>query len=142
MAKKYHSGTYTPVNPEKYVGTYPIFFRSSWENRVFVFLDNNPNIINWASESIKIPYFNPFTNKQSVYIPDLMVVYDDKNGKRKCEIIEIKPSKETTLESAGKSTRNKAAVALNACKWKAAQAFAQSHGMSFRVLTEQDIFGR
>lgn len=101
--------------------------------------DSNPNITSWASESLKIPYMNPFTNKYTVYIPDFVVTYTDAAGKSKAEIIEVKPLKETFLEQA-KSQRDKAAVALNAFKWAAAQSFAKSHGMSFRVLNETSIF--
>jgi hypothetical protein len=101
--------------------------------------DTNPNIISWSSESIKIPYQNPFTGKYTVYIPDFVVTYTDANGKAKAEIIEVKPAKETFLEQA-KSQRAKAAVALNAFKWAAAQAFAKSHGMTFRVMNEDNIF--
>lgn len=101
--------------------------------------DTNPNITSWASESLKIPYQNPFTGKFTVYIPDFVVTYVDANGGQKAEIIEVKPSKETFLEQA-KSQRNKAAVALNSFKWAAARAFASAHGMTFRILNENHIF--
>jgi hypothetical protein len=135
----YVQGQYKPVNPSKYVGTYPIYFRSSWEHKVMVMFDTNPNITSWASESLKIPYVNPFTNKYTVYIPDFVVTYTDANGTKKAEIIEVKPAKETFLEQA-KSERAKLAVALNSCKWAAAQAFAKGHGMTFRVMNEGNIF--
>jgi hypothetical protein len=135
----YVQGRYTPVNPSKYVGTYPIFYRSSWEFKVMTMFDSNPNISSWASESLKIPYQNPFTNKYTVYIPDFVVTYTDADGKTRAEIIEVKPAKETFLEQA-KSPRAKAAVALNAFKWAAATAFARNHGMTFRVLNEGNIF--
>lgn len=135
----YVQGQYRPANPSKYVGTYPIYFRSSWEHKVMVMFDSNPNITGWASESLKIPYQNPFTGKYTVYIPDFVVTYTDADGKKHAEIIEVKPSKETFLEQA-KSQRAKAAVALNSFKWAAAQSFAKSHGMTFRVLTESNIF--
>ena len=141
MASKFHQGQYTPINPDKYVGTYPIHFRSSWEIRLMETLDTNPNIIHWASESIKIPYINPFTNKPSMYIPDFFIVYDDKNNNRKAEIIEVKPLKETLLSEA-RSQRDKAAVALNAFKWKAATEWAKQHSMTFRVMSEFDIFNK
>ena len=137
--KSYVQGQYKPINPDKYVGTYPIIFRSSWEQKVMVLFDTNPNIIRWASESLKIPYQNPFTGKYTVYIPDFVVTYCDAAGKEKTEIIEVKPAKETFLEEA-KSLRAKAAVALNAFKWNAAQAFARHHGMTFRVMNEGNIF--
>jgi hypothetical protein len=135
----YHQGDYKPINPGKYVGTYPIRFRSSWEQKVMIMFDSNANITSWASESLKIPYMNPFTNKYTVYVPDFVVTYTDANGKQKAEIIEVKPAKETFLEQA-KSPRAKAAVALNAFKWAAAQAFAKNHGMTFRVMNENNIF--
>ena len=139
MSNSYVQGKYTPVNPTKYVGTHPIIFRSSWEFKVMQMFDSNPNITSWASESLKIPYVNPFTGKYTVYIPDFVVTYLDANGRAKAEIIEVKPSKETFLEQA-KSQRSKAAVALNQFKWAAATAFAKSHGMVFRVMNEENIF--
>jgi hypothetical protein len=104
-----------------------------------VLFDTNPNISSWASESIKIPYKNPFTGKYTVYVPDFVVTYVDAKGNQKAEIIEVKPAKETFLEQA-KSQRAKAAVALNTFKWAAAHAFAKHHNMSFRVMTETNIF--
>lgn len=137
--KSYVQGEYKPINPDKYVGAYPIYFRSSWEFKVMQLFDSNPNIISWASESLKIPYKNPFTNKYTVYVPDFVVTYVDAKGNHRTEIIEVKPAKETFLEQA-KSQRAKAAVALNTFKWAAAQAFAKHHGMTFRVMNEENIF--
>lgn len=139
MSRSYVQGKYTPINPDKYVGTYPIYFRSSWEWTVMKMLDTHPNIIGWASEPLKIPYKNPFTNKYTVYIPDFVVTYIDAAGVKKAEIIEVKPAKETFLEQA-KSQKAKAAVALNSFKWQAAQIFASQHNMTFRVMTEGDIY--
>lgn len=139
MASKYVQGYYTILNPDKYVGKGKPMFRSSWEFKVMQMFDTNPNITNWASESLKIPYQNPFTGKYTVYVPDFVVTYVDAKGNRKAEIIEVKPAKETFLEQA-KSQRAKAAVALNTYKWAAAHAFAKQHGMTFRVLTEQNLF--
>jgi len=141
MASKYVQGYYTVLNPDKYVGKGKPMFRSSWEFKVMQMFDTNPNITNWASESLKIPYQNPFTGKYTVYVPDFVVTYVDAKGNRKAEIIEVKPAKETFLEQA-KSQRAKAAVALNTYKWAAAHAFAKQHGMTFRVLTEQNLFNK
>ena len=102
-------------------------------------LDNNPAILKWASESIHINYKNPFTNKQTIYVPDFFVLYQDANNKQHAELWEIKPTKETTMEAA-KTVRDKAAVALNMCKWQAAQAWCKSQGLAFRVVNETDIF--
>jgi hypothetical protein len=139
MANNYIQGYYTPVNPDKYVGTTKPKYRSSWEFTVMQKFDTHPSILKWASEPLKIPYINPFTNKYTVYIPDFIVTYIDANGKQHAEIIEIKPAKETFLEQA-KSQKSRAAVALNAYKWKAAQEFAKHHNMTFRVMNENHIY--
>ena len=139
MSKSFVQGYYTPVNPEKYVGMNKPIFRSSWEFKVMQLFDTHPNFISWASEAVRIPYKNPFTNKNTVYVPDFLVTYLDSNGKQRVELIEVKPAKETFLEQA-KSQKSRAALELNAYKWAAAQAFAKHHGMSFRVMTEQNIF--
>lgn len=139
MSRSYVQGFYTPKNPEKYKGGKQPIFRSSWELKVMQMFDNNPNISSWASESLKIPYQNPFTGKYTVYVPDFVVTYVDAKGNQKAEIIEVKPAKETFLEEA-KSQRAKAAFALNTYKWAAAQAFAKHHGMTFRVMNEANIF--
>jgi hypothetical protein len=103
------------------------------------FCDNNPAVLQWASEPFMIPYRNPLSGKNTIYIPDFMMVYIDAQQQKHAEVIEIKPLKETTLETA-KSVRDKAAVILNMAKWTAARAFCQAHGMKFRIVTEHDIF--
>jgi hypothetical protein len=39
-----------------------------------------------------------------------------------------------------RSQQEKAAVALNMCKWAAARIWCKRMGATFRVLTEEDIF--
>jgi len=90
---KWAQGFYTPKNPQKYIGKHRPRYRSSWELAMMVFLDNNDNILHWASESMKIPYRHPFTGKPTNYIPDFFVVYKNKHGKTLAEIVEIKPKK-------------------------------------------------
>jgi len=139
MVSKARSGEFTPKNPGKYKGTYPITYRSSWENTVFNAFDNHPNVVEWASESIKIPYQHPFTGAPSMYVPDILVKFQDKKGKIRVELIEIKPAKETLAEKA-KSKYDQAALIVNQAKWKAAAAWCQRNNIKFRILTEHDIF--
>ena len=73
------------------------------------------------------------------YFPDALVIYKDKTGAVRKEIIEIKPLKETVLTNKS-STYDRINIAINEAKWKAAIAFAQQHGLEFRVLTEASIF--
>lgn len=136
---KYAQGKYEVQNPEKYIGKKQPTYRSSWEYAFMRFCDNNPAILQWASEAIHINYRNPFTNRNTIYVPDFLIVYQDKTGKRHGEVIEVKPSKETNLQEA-KSIRDKSAVALNLHKWQAAKKFCEAQGLRFRVVTERDIF--
>jgi hypothetical protein len=136
---KYASGKYTVKNPAKYVGKRTPSYRSSWEFAFMSFCDNNPAVLNWASESITIPYFNPVSGKQTIYVPDFLVVYVDANQRQHTELVEVKPSTEVTMESA-RSYRDKLMVAINMAKWAAADAWCRANNIRFRVITEYDIF--
>lgn len=136
---KYAQGIYRIKNMEKYVGKTAPHYRSSWEFTFCSFCDNNPTVLSWASEPIKIPYRNPVSGRQTIYVPDFLIVYQDKNQKNHTELIEIKPRKETTMENA-KSYKDKLMVAINMAKWAAADNFARAHNIRFRIVTEFDIF--
>lgn len=140
MSLKYSQGIFIPKNPQKYAGRGSIRYRSSWELKFMNFLDENPSIKNWASESIAIPYKNPIENKTKSYVPDFFIVYEDINKKLHAEIVEIKPHKETSFEAAGKNTRNQVQAAINQAKWSAAKNFCDRQGMQFRIITENDMF--
>jgi TnsA endonuclease N terminal len=136
---KYSQDNFIPKNPHKLVGNATPFYRSSWELTVMTLLDNHPNVIQWASESITIPYINPLTGKRSIYVPDFFVLYRDKNGRERAELIEVKPAKEAIAENA-KSKRDKAALIVNTAKWAAALTYCKKSGINFRVLTEDQIY--
>ncbi len=136
---KYANGKYTIKNPEKYIGKRAPTYRSSWEFTFCAFCDNNPAVVQWASEAIQIPYYNPVSGKNTIYVPDFLIVYADKNQRKHTELIEIKPSTQVTMESA-KSLRDKYSVAINMAKWAAADAWARANNIRFRVVTEYDIF--
>lgn len=139
MARKFATGKYTIKNPEKYIGKKSPTYRSSWESVFMSFCDNNAAVIQWSSESIKIPYYNPVQGKQTIYVPDFLIVYVDANGRQHVEVVEVKPMSETTMESA-RSPRDKLSVAINLAKWAAADSFCKANNMRFRVVTEHDIF--
>ncbi len=139
MSGKFANGFYQIMNPDKYVGKKVPHFRSSWEHTFMRFCDTNPAVLQWASEAIHIPYRNPFTNKNTIYVPDFMIMYVNKNGEKFGELIEIKPNKQTNLQEA-RSARDQAAAVLNMYKWQAAQAWCNQNGLRFRVLTENDMF--
>lgn len=136
----YAQGIYTPKNPHKYVGKHKPKYRSGWEFTFMTFCDNHAGVISWASEAIQIPYKNPLTGKQTVYIPDFFVLYEDKNGNKRAEIVEIKPKKQSLIESRVASAKDRLTVALNHAKWAAAMAYCKKIGVTFRVITEDDLF--
>lgn len=136
---KYTQGQFTPINPQKMIGNLRPSFRSSWELRMMSFLDVHPSVIQWGSECVRIPYTNPLTGKNTVYVPDFLIKYQDKLGRQRTELIEVKPKKETFMEAA-KSRRDKAFVIVNTAKWQAALAMCARHGITFRVLNEDSIF--
>jgi hypothetical protein len=138
MANNYSQGYYTVLNPEKYVGSGTPKYRSGWELTFMRFCDNHPSVVSWASENVRIPYKNPFTGKDTFYVPDFFVVYQNASG-RKAELVEIKPKAQAVMELA-RSQQEKAAVALNMVKWQAARAWCKRMGATFRVLTEEDIY--
>jgi hypothetical protein len=87
---KYAQGKYQVKNQDKYIGNGVPNYRSGWEFAVMTFFDNNPAITQWASEPFKIPYRNPLTGKNTIYVPDFMIIYLDKNNQRHAEVIEVK----------------------------------------------------
>jgi len=140
MARKFASGKFKLKNPEKYIGNKTPTYRSGWEFTFMKFCDENPNITQWASEAVKIPYRNPLTGKQTIYVPDFFIAYGDKNGRQKVELIEVKPSNQAVKEKLGRSKHNQAHWIINQAKWEAARAWCKQQGIAFRIVTEQDIF--
>jgi hypothetical protein len=137
--KKFAQGVYQIKNPEKYVGRGLPRYRSGWEHAFMRFADTNENILQWASESISIPYRNPITGKMSNYIPDFLVTYRTKDNQIRAEIIEIKPKSQSLIEEK-QSQRDRAIVAVNYAKWSAAEKWCKKAGLKFRVVTEDQIF--
>tara|TARA_B100002019_G_C21214662_1_gene571331 strand:- start:285 stop:755 length:471 start_codon:yes stop_codon:yes gene_type:complete len=139
MPTKFASGNYEPQNPQKFIGDKLPMFRSSWELAFMRMCDTHPNIHKWASENVKIPYRSPMDGKYHNYVPDFMIQYTDKDGAEHVELIEIKPSNQTTLENA-RTQGQKIQTAINAAKWTAAQEWCQRKGIRFKVINEDQIF--
>jgi hypothetical protein len=137
---RFAQGIYEVKNAEKYMGNHKPRYRSGWEFTFMTFCDNNKSVLKWASESIAIPYMNPITGKRSNYIPDFFIVYQNKFGKQIAEMVEIKPKKQSLIESRVASARDRAVVAVNHAKWAAARAYCIQNHFTFRVITEDDLF--
>jgi hypothetical protein len=139
MANNFRQGFYEIKNPQTYVGKGRPKYRSGWEMTFMLFLDNNDHILQWASESVSIPYRNPLTGKMSMYVPDFLVTYRNRNNTMRAELIEIKPRKQSLIEEK-QSQRDRAQVVINYAKWDAATKWARQNGLTFRVINEDQIF--
>ena len=136
---RWAQGNYVIINREKYAGNGTPRYRSGWELSFMKFCDTNDHVLQWASESIAIPYRHPITGKVTQYIPDFLITYRNRDNTVRAELIEIKPKSQSVIESKMNS-RDRAVVAINYSKWDAATKWARKNGLSFRVITENDMF--
>ena len=140
MVPKYYQGKYIVRNPNKYLGDHTnVVFRSSWELKFLAWCDNNPNVLQFSSEEIVIPYRSPVDGKIHRYFVDVFVKIKESQTKTTTYLIEIKPRKQT-IEPIPKKKVTKRYIkevtdwAINREKWKAANEYALDRGWEFRVM--------
>lgn len=105
-------------------------------------LDNNPYVIRWASEEIKIPYIGVDSQIHD-YFPDYYVEYNTPNDKAvKREIIEVKPKKQVAPPNprSKRYIEERVVYETNLSKWKSAAAWCKQKGIVFRIFTEDSVF--
>jgi hypothetical protein len=146
-----YRGKYIPKNIIKYVGHDPskVIYRSLWERHCMAYFDKSPNILEWSSESIIVPYFSPLdVNKPKIkphrYYPDFYVKYKHKSGEIKEVVIEIKPKAQTAAPKEPKRKTKKyyqalKTFAVNTAKWNAAKKFCEYYDYTFLIWTEKEI---
>ncbi len=135
-----YKGKYKPINPIKYKGDVTnIVYRSMWERYCFYWLDTNPQIKEWSSEEVVIPYLYEVDKKFHRYFVDLK--YTTTEGRT--FIIEIKPHKETEPPKRPDKSKRYITESLtyikNQCKWKAAREYAKDQSWSFEIWTEHTL---
>ncbi|MCK9369127.1 head completion protein [Candidatus Dojkabacteria bacterium] len=141
---KPHKGKYIPTHSSKYNGNVDsIIYRSSWERRVMVYLDNHPQIVWWSSEELFIPYKSPIDNKVHKYFIDFVFRVKGKDNKEYTHAWEVKPFKQTLPPVQRKKTKlylqECATYAVNQEKWRAAELFCLEHGWKFSLITEKQL---
>lgn len=128
-------------NPSKYAGNIDnVTFRSLWERNVMIWLDENPNVVEWGSEEIHFHYEHPITGKSAKYYPDFIVKMND----GLMRVIEVKPQKEVDKP---KEPKRKTKTYINEVstwlvnqeKWKIAKHFCSKANISFEVWTEHTL---
>jgi len=143
-----YKGRFSPRYPEKYKGNPTnIVYRSSWELRFMGYLDKNPNVLQWASEELFVPYKSPLDGKWHRYFPDFIVRMRDREGKTVVKMIEIKPRSQSVPPEVRKDgqritkkyLREVATYGINNAKWEAAKEFCADRNWEFVVLTEKDV---
>jgi len=107
---------------------------------VFIWCDKTPEIIEWSSEEVVIPYVYDIDKKYHRYFMDLKI--KTKDGK--VRLVEIKPKRQTA-PPARKNTRTKQYMSesltyvKNQNKWNAAEKFAKDNGWTFEIWTEDTL---
>lgn len=145
MTKKYTQGIFKPKNPEKYKGDVNnIIYRSSWELKVLMTLDIDPNVIKYSSEEIVIPYRCKTDNKPHRYFTDFWVKRKYQDGTIKEFIIEVKPFSQTQPPKKQQKITKRyihevKTYAKNVSKWEAAQEFCSKRGWIFEIISEKQL---
>ena len=144
--KRYHQGFYKIINKEKYRGrANKIIFRSGLELRYFRHFDTNPNILEWSSEEVVVPYISPKDGRRHRYFVDNYLKVKSSTGAIKEYLIEIKPLKFTNEPRKKKGQHQRTFQkevliwAVNDAKWKAAKKYCAKNGMEFLILTDNDL---
>ena len=144
----YKQGYFKPKNPLKYRGDPTnIIYRSGWEKRVMDYLDSNDNVKFWSSEEIVIPYKSPIDNKVHRYFVDFYVEAVDRSGETKVMLLEVKPNTQTKEPKRPKRNTKRyitevMTYGVNQAKWKAAEDYCRHKGWQFKLITEQELFGK
>lgn len=140
-----YKGYFKPKNPQKYKGDPTnIVYRSGWELKLMIYLDNHKEVISWGSEEIAIPYRSPIDGKIHRYFVDFMVTKINKEGKKETALIEVKPLGQTKPPAKQEKITKRYLTevktwGINEAKWKAASEFCKDRGWSFHIFTEKEL---
>lgn len=138
-------GRFQPRNPKKYKGNpSKIVYRSSWELKLFMFLDNKEDVVEWQSEEMFLYYNHPFRGRKAKYFPDVTFKVKDKHGKITSHMWEVKPKAQCKPPKKPKRKTKShayavASYAVNKKKWIAAEEYCADKGISFRLITEDEL---
>ena len=142
-----YKGRFKPKNPRKYMGDPTnIIYRSLWEFKLMRYLDAHPDVVQWASEELIIPYKSPIDGRWHRYFPDFVVKQINKYGKKETIVIEVKPAAQTKAPEVKKTKKptkryiNEVATwGVNQAKWKAAEEYCKDRKWKFQIMTENEL---
>ena len=140
-----YKGYYKPRNPNKYKGDPSnIIYRSSWERMCMVYFDNNPNVLQWGSEEVVIPYRSPIDGRLHRYFPDFLIKVRTAKGSTDTILIEVKPYNQTQppqkrSRKTKKYINEVATYGINTSKWHFAKEYCKDRGWKFQIITEKEL---
>ena len=140
-----YKGKYKVRNYKKYKGDPTgVVYRSLWERKFMKWCDGNPNILEWCSEELAIPYYDPVQKKWRRYFPDFWMKVKEKNGKVESYLVEVKPKRQVEgpkpqKRKTKKYLREVFDYATNQAKWQAAQEYCNDRLWKFMLVTEREL---
>jgi hypothetical protein len=144
-----YKGVFRARNPNKYKGNPSnIIYRSRWELKLMMKLDEHPDVLEWSSEEIVIPYRSPIDGRMHRYFPDFFVKQRNRDGIVECLLIEVKPYAQTqkpTLMETRNSKPTKRYInevmtwGINSAKWKAAEEYCKDRQWKFVIMSEKEL---
>jgi hypothetical protein len=140
--RKWRQGIFTPTHQDKFIGS-TATYRSGLELKFFRFCDNNPNVLEWGSENVVVPYKSPVDNRMHRYFVDNFIVIREGEQIKKY-LVEIKPFKQTQLPTTKYKKRRhllyeQKMYITNQAKWEAAKEYGKKKGYVFIILTEKEL---
>ena len=158
---KFKGGNYLPKNRDKFYKLNKeggVYYRSSYEQKVLIFLDLNEDITLVAVEHLAIPYvlkkvdkYNSLISESShQYFVDFYYELKMQDGSTKRVALEVKP-KQQTVPPSFKETSKMSKKQLesykwaidewnkNMSKWTYAIEYCKQKGIFFKIITEDEI---
>ena len=145
---KYYQGRFKPKNPKKYMGDPTnIIYRSGWEFKLMRYLDVHPDVIEWGSEELIVPYRSPIDGRMHRYFPDFLVKQINRDKRKETVLIEVKPKAQTVPPDISKKNTSTGKLSrryinevktwgINQAKWQAAEDFSKDRGWKFQIMHE------
>lgn len=104
------------------------------------FLDSQPGVVEWSSESTVVPYRCPTDGRVHRYFVDFWIRL--RSGG--VFLVEVKPAREKVpprqpRRRTGRFLLEAATYAKNQAKWEAAREYAADRGWRFEVWDENDL---
>lgn len=139
--KNAHIGTYHVSNKEKFLGMHDPKYKSLLECKMMFYLDHNPNVLKWNYEPMAIKYIDESSNgKIRNYYIDFTAIVKNRESSH---AVWIEVKSESEMRPPSKRVKDqKTAMKIwikNQSKWKAAKQLAESRGIKFVVVSENEL---